>query len=582
MYDKKFNSTQKSNYIKSLLFKKDLVTSLSDFLKNEDKKLSNIKIIESVLEDDLIVEKIKKINKVNDNVDVKIFVYSKIMDALITNKKESILKIFLKQLKEEDLKMLSIYEYDNNTFVAKNNKTFKKLCSKYKLQELKEENKQKDNVDEVKEVNSDNKTMKISHKMKRKKNINKKPIFITLILIAVIGISFLGYELYKYNKMIKEYDGLIFKGIYLGSRDISKTNLKDLDKVVEEEKNKILNGSIKLTNINEELIYTYENLGINIDDKKTLNEIKKYNSELSFFNKIKYIKNNGKNKEFNLSSTYKNDDIDKFIEELKNKVNKEVKQDGIKVDEKHNVYYDKGVNGFTLNVDKTKDKLTKALNKLNLEEKIELDGEVVINEAKNKNLESINTKISSYATTFLNSGNRGHNIVLATSRLNGTLLLPGEVFSYLKAVGPYSGANGYLPAPIYLNGEVSTGNGGGVCQLATTLYVAELKAGQTTTERYNHMFKPDYVPGGLDATVYSTTQDFKFKNNLKYPVYISAYVLGSYLHVDMWSNSEALEGIVYEPYSVYSNGGYIAYLKKSKDGKVLETKYLNKSFYKQH
>ena len=222
------------------------------------------------------------------------------------------------------------------------------------------------------------------------------------------------------------------------------------------------------------------------------------------------------------------------------------------------------------------------MSNLKEEVKIEAEGSVIPNEVKYESLSSINKKISTYTTYFANAGNRGHNISLASKRLNNTIIMPGETFSYLKVVGPYGASNGYLPAPIYLNGESATANGGGVCQLASTLYMAQLKAGLQTVSRRNHTFAPNYVPKGLDATVYSTTTDYKFKNNYDYPFYIVSYVNGNYLTVDIWSNENALEGKTYEPYSVYSNGGYLAYLKTIKDGKVIETKYLDKSVYKTH
>jgi len=195
----------------------------------------------------------------------------------------------------------------------------------------------------------------------------------------------------------------------------------------------------------------------------------------------------------------------------------------------------------------------------------------VKNEIKYESLASINKKVSTYTTYFANAGNRGHNINLASSRLNNTILMPGETFSYLKVVGPYGASNGYLPAPIYLNGDTATANGGGVCQLASTLYNAQLRAGLVTVSRRGHTFAPTYVPKGLDATVYSTTTDF-----------IVSYVKGNYLTVDIWTNENALGGKTYEPYSVASNGGWLAYLKTIEDGKVIENKYLDRSVYKVH
>ena len=267
---------------------------------------------------------------------------------------------------------------------------------------------------------------------------------------------------------------------------------------------------------------------------------------------------------------------------LESKVNSEARGDGIVVDENHNVYYDEGSKGFTLDTQKTRKKVVEALLNLTYETVIEASGKTINNEVKYEALSGINQKISSYTTYFQNAGNRGHNINLAVGRLNNTVLMPGDTFSYLKVVGPYGASNGYLPAPIYLNSEVSTANGGGVCQLASTLYMAQLLAGLQTVSRRGHTFAPNYVPKGLDATVYSTTTDYKFKNEYSYPVYIVSYVKGNYLTVDIWSNSNAADGKTFEPYSVASNGGWLSYLRIKKDGKVIETKYLDRTVYKTH
>ena len=112
--------------------------------------------------------------------------------------------------------------------------------------------------------------------------------------------------------------------------------------------------------------------------------------------------------------------------------------------------------------------------------------------------------------------------------------------------------------------------------------MAKLLAGLKTVSRKGHTFAPNYVPKGLDATVYSTTTDYKFKNEYSYPVYIVSYVKGNYLTVDIWSNSNAADGKTFEPYSVASNGGWLSYLRIKKDGKVIETKYLDRTVYKTH
>lgn len=570
------NEKQKVNYVKNLLFNSEINDAIDTLLKNEKKDLKIINIILKVLKEKLIIDRIKQQCNLSDNKIVKAFVYSKIIATLSFYNKTVILNNLFKNMGEEDLKSVAAYEYQNNTNVSLNSKIFNKYCLKYKdevLNELKLDNTEILMLAEEKEK---------YNLLSSKNNRSKKWLIPTLIALIILIIGFLGYKINDYNKLINRYKGLVYPGIYLNDIDLTGTKLSDLNKVISEEKTKIQNGTITVTNVNGDHKFTYDEIGIIINDETLESDIKKYNSNLSFIKKVIMIKSNKKTKTFYLNATYDDSLIDDLMGLLEERLNTSPREDGIVVDDNHNVHYDSGANGFTLNVSKTKAKVLKVLSNLKEESVIKAEGAVVKNEIKYESLSSINTKVSSFTTYFANVGNRGHNISLASSRLNGTILMPGEVFSYLKVVGPYGASNGYLPAPIYLNGDTATANGGGVCQLASTLYNAQLRAGLETVSRRGHTFAPNYVPKGLDATVYSTTTDFKFKNQYEYPVYIVSYVNGNYLNVDIWTNENALGGKTFEPYSVASNGGWLAYLKTIQDGKVIETKYLDRSVYKAH
>jgi vancomycin resistance protein YoaR len=112
---------------------------------------------------------------------------------------------------------------------------------------------------------------------------------------------------------------------------------------------------------------------------------------------------------------------------------------------------------------------------------------------------------------------RVHNISLATSRINGTLVKPGETFSFNAALGDVSAFTGYQQAYIISNGKTILGDGGGVCQVSTTLFRALLNSGLPITERQAHAYRVSYYeqgsPPGLDATVYSPSPDLKFVND---------------------------------------------------------------------
>lgn len=128
------------------------------------------------------------------------------------------------------------------------------------------------------------------------------------------------------------------------------------------------------------------------------------------------------------------------------------------------------------------------------------------------------------ASTNLNTGNveRTNNVTLAAKYMNGTILNPGEEFSYNNIVGPRTPDRGFKSAGAYSNGKLIDEVGGGVCQPSSTLYMSVLRADLQVTERTNHSLTVAYTPLGQDATVSYGSLDFKFKNNTDYPIQIVA------------------------------------------------------------
>lgn len=143
-----------------------------------------------------------------------------------------------------------------------------------------------------------------------------------------------------------------------------------------------------------------------------------------------------------------------------------------------------------------------------------------------------NKDLASYSTRY-NAGqaNRSANVANAASKINGKIILPGEVFSFNQTVGKRTVANGFKPAPEYVNGQSVTGIGGGTCQVSTTLYSAVLYANLEVVSRRNHSMSVSYVPLGQDATVTDGGIDFKFKNNTEYPVKIKSSASGGKITV---------------------------------------------------
>lgn len=152
---------------------------------------------------------------------------------------------------------------------------------------------------------------------------------------------------------------------------------------------------------------------------------------------------------------------------------------------------------------------------------IELAVDVDEPKGKTEDLKLVKDLLGTYTTSFKTSGTaRSGNVRNGTRLINGTVLYPGDEFSAYDAVNPFTEENGYYLAGSYLNGMVVESLGGGICQVTSTLYNAVIRAELEVTERSNHSMIVTYVNLSSDAAIAGTSKNFKFVNNLDYPVYI--------------------------------------------------------------
>jgi len=195
--------------------------------------------------------------------------------------------------------------------------------------------------------------------------------------------------------------------------------------------------------------------------------------------------------------------------------------------------------------------------------------------------------LSNYSTKYAASNrNRTTNLILAANKINGTVLMPGETFSYNKVVGARTIAAGYKEAPIYVSGKVVDGLGGGICQITSTLYNAVVYANLEITQRTNHQFVPSYVTASRDATVVYGSIDFQFKNNRNYPIKLVCSVSGGIANFKIFGlKQEDDYDVEISSYvtgrtstAIYSE----AYKILKKDGKVVSKHLLSKDTYKRH
>lgn len=216
-------------------------------------------------------------------------------------------------------------------------------------------------------------------------------------------------------------------------------------------------------------------------------------------------------------------------------------------------------------------------------------------------------QLSTFSSPHTANADRTTNLTLCCKAINGTVINPGETFSFNSVVGERTAAKGYKKATVYVGNESVGETGGGICQVASTIYDAVLYADLQVTERAPHTFFVTYVSGGLDATVYWGSQDFCFKNDTEYPIRVDAWVSGGYVNISIYGTKTNDNYVKLDytklsttPYSTvneytsslpsgtskektYPYTGYVyeAYqYVYSGDGTLLETNYLGKSTYK--
>ena len=339
----------------------------------------------------------------------------------------------------------------------------------------------------------------------------------TIIKLEELGITVDAKDAINKATNIGKSNNIIIDNYAILKTNIFKKKL-ELNILIDEEKfNEMttnilaeMPGAVKQYSyeINDDkLIITKGTSGKSIDEKK-LKELIIKNLKKQF--------NNEKEKENIpvIDSIPENIDISKIY----NEIYKEAK-DAYIVEEPFELHKDEDGIDFDISIDEAKKMLETDNETYTIPLKI-TKAKVKVKDLGDKLFKQT---LSKYTTIYdAGNSNRAHNIALAASTINGTVLLPGESFSYNGTLGNTTKEKGYKEGGAYVGGKVVQAYGGGICQVSTTLYNAVLYANLEIVERHNHSYAVSYVPAGRDATVAYGGKDFKFKNNRNYPIKIVA------------------------------------------------------------
>lgn len=359
--------------------------------------------------------------------------------------------------------------------------------------------------------------------------VKKIVIGVSILIIMIILIIY-------QNNTAKAWSNRIYPGVKIENQDLSgKTRYEAKNIMKQKYKTGIIKNKLNIKG--KSSTYTLEISKIdpkyNIDE--TVDKAFNYGKDRSLFKKFELIKFSPA-KQYDLKFTYNYKVLDELIEKIKKDVNKEPVNATLNINgEKIKVVSEK--KGEELQSDKLKSEI---LSKMNLKsgQDIQIPMKVVNAKITSGQISSINSKISEFSTEYgsMSSDERANNIMLATQSVNGKILMPGDTFSFNNVVGERTAQRGYEAAPVIIGDKVDSGLGGGICQVSTTLYNAVIRANIKSTERTHHTLPSHYVKLGMDATVDYGSLDYKFKNTLKYPIYIEGDASGGMISFNIYSN----------------------------------------------
>ena len=432
----------------------------------------------------------------------------------------------------------------------------------------------KDNPDR----NDSEKEVKIEdNDIERRHTKNKK---IVMIIGSIIGLIIVGIIIIKTT--VSKYDSVVYPGVFIYGEDVAGLNKNDLNKRIDEFKNKINEKKVNINANGNAYDLKMKDIVLNYNEDKLSYKILNNNKDKNIFRKYILILTKQK-QEYKLEIDLKENVLKEKAQKIAKDTDKKCEEAKIIING-NNIKYEDGKKGTKLDTKSFLSTIEKCVKGNNIyKEDIKINGEYIDDNPKinKENLKKVNYKIATYSTTYVPGGGRGSNVETAAKKIDDLLLMPGDEFSYEQSVGPVTQENGYTYAPVISDGELVQGIGGGVCQVSSTLYNTQLKSGILPTERRNHSHPVSYVPRGLDATLASGSIDYKFKNTHEYPIVINTYTGGGKLTIEFWSNEHALKGIEYKPVGYASGKTANSYLYGyDKDGNKVYEKHIDTSVYR--
>lgn len=362
-----------------------------------------------------------------------------------------------------------------------------------------------------------------------------KDMIVTAVTLAWICVV-CGFT--SVTSYAKSESDKIAEGVYAGKIDLSGMTQQEAQTAIEDYMEGIQSVKLTATTNKKKNSVKLKTLGLSWENPEIVEEAMSLAKGGNLIARFKAEKDLIKdNQTYQIRLELDEEKVNSFIKKKLEKHNQDPVEPTItRKDDKFTITDEE--DGIEVDAEKTKqaiyDSVTSAEN-LTASDTLQVDT-VCVNakpEHSAKELKVIKDLMGSCKTTYetWNAG-RTKSLELSASRLDGTVIYPGETISVSALMGPRTAEGGYGVAQGYVSGGVSDTVGAGICQTASTLYDAALYAELTIEERHNHSLVVHYVDYSMDATIYAgddylnPNKDLKIKNDYKYPVYVEAYADG--------------------------------------------------------
>ncbi len=354
-------------------------------------------------------------------------------------------------------------------------------------------------------------------------------ILAVAMVVPLLVVTVSAAEVGTTKEQTETSDDVVRSGISLDGVDLSGQSREEVQQTADEILSKLKNAVITLhgNTDDENVTVSAGNLGLSWTNEDVVDTIVNYGHAANIIARYKQEKDLEQNgAAFTIDVDFNEDQIRTFLENNCT-VWDVAATDASMTRVNGGFQYTEGSEGVSVNLDSSTQQIYQYLTTQwdGNDATINLDMEVTEPATTVEDLQKLTSVLGTF-TTYYSTSNaaRAKNISNACGMINGMSLAPGETFSMLKTITPFTEENGYQLAGSYSGDEVVESFGGGICQVSTTLYNAVIRAELQVNERYNHSMIVTYVDPSADAAIAeSSGMDFRFTNNLDSPVYIEGY-----------------------------------------------------------